>query len=247
MTRGMPGSGHGVVAARHWRSRCGGDLVAALICSCGLATAAEPPAATKPAGPAEVAKLDAKVKDVSESFLRDTTALIAAYESIGEYDRAKVLLEALRKLNPGNDAVKKKLADLDRRQLDAEEFKVEIDPAKPWVAVGAVRKDRPVRIRVTGEYRLTVSATVGPNGMPAKDPAADLVPGMALGALLGVIAPPAAAGERQMGRPPKPFLVASEFDRPADADGVLYLKANLPLDAKCTGRLEALVSGATKP
>jgi len=242
----IPGSGHGVAAACRRRSRCGGDLVAALIVSCGLATAAEPPAATKPAGPAEVAKLDAKMKDVSESFLRDTTTLITAYENIGAYDRAKALLEALRKLNPGNEAVKNKLADLDRRQLDAEEFKVQIDPAKTWVAVGVVRKDRPVRIRVTGEYRFTISATVGPNGMPAEDAAADLVPGMALGALLGVIAPPA-AGERQSGRPPKPFLVASEFERPADADGVLYLKANLPLDAKCTGRLEALVSGVTKP
>lgn len=247
MTRGNPGSGDGVVVASRGRHRCRSHLVATLIVSCGLAAAAaaEPPAATKSAGPAEVAKLDAKVKDVSESFLRDTTALINAYENIGEYDRAKVLLEALRKLNPGNEAVKKKLAELDHRQLDATEFKVQIDPAKPWVAVGVVRKDQPVRIRVSGEYRFTASATVGANGLPAKDPAADLVPGMALGAVLGVIAPP--AGERQAGRPPKPFLVGSEVQRSADADGVLYLKANLPPDATCTGRLEALVSGATKP
>lgn len=221
-------------------------LAAAFVAGCSLAAAADPPAETKPAGPAEVAKLDAKVKDVSESFLRDTTALISSYESIGEYDRAKVLLEALRKLNPGNEAVKKKLADLDRRQLDAAEFAVEIDPGKPWVAVGVVRKDRLVRIRVTGEYRFTASATVGANGLPAKEPASDLVPGVALGAVLGVIAPPA-SGDKQPGRPPKPFLVGSEYERPAEADGVLYLKANVPVNATCTGRLEALVSGATKP
>jgi hypothetical protein len=82
--------------------------------------------------------------------------------------------------------------------------------------------------------------------MPAKDPASDLVPGVALGALVGVIAPPA-GGERPPGRPPKPFLVGSEYERPAEADGVLYLKANVPVDATCTGRLEALISGATKP
>jgi hypothetical protein len=67
-----------------------------------------------------------------------------------------------------------------------------------------------------------------------------------LGAVLGVIAPPTAAAD-QPGRPPKPFLVGSEYERPADADGILYLKANVPVDTKCTGRLEALVSGATKP
>ena len=221
--------------------------VAATIVGCGLAFAADPSDDTKPASPAEVAKLDAKVKDVCESFLRDTTALISSYESIGEYDRAKVLLEALRKLNPGNEAVKNKLADLDRRQLDAAEFKVEIDPGKTWVAVGVVRKDRPLRIRVTGEYRFTAAATVGANGMPAKEPASDLVPGMPLGALMGVIAPPAGTAERQPGKPPKPFLVGSEFERPAEADGVVYLKVNVPVDATCTGRLEALVSGATKP
>ena len=222
-------------------------LAAVFAVGCRLAAAADPPRDTKPASPAEVTKLDAKMKDVSESFLRDTTALIASYESIGEYDRAKVLLEALRKLNPGNDAVKKKLADIDRRQLDAGEFQVEIDPGKSWLAVGVVSKDRPLRIRVTGEYRFTASATVGANGMPAKEPASDLVSGAALGALMGVIAPPVAAGEKPPARPPKPFVVGSEYERPAESDGILYLKANVPADATCTGRLEALVSGATKP
>lgn len=244
MSRPLFSTGHGSISCRPWRAS---GLVVAAVVGCRLAAAADPPADTKPASPAEVAKLDAKMKDVSESFLRDTTALISSYEDIGEYDRAKVLLEALRKLNPGNEAVKKKLTDLDRRQLDAAEFAVEIDPGKPWVAVGAVRKDRPLRIRVTGEYRFTASATVGANGMPAKEPASDLVPGVALGALLGVIAPPAGGGERQPGRPPKPFLVGSEYERPAEADGVLYLKANVPVDATCTGRLEARISGATKP
>jgi hypothetical protein len=243
MSRPLFPTGRGSISCRRWR---GGGLVVAAVVGCRLAAAADPPADTKPANPAEVAKLDAKMKDVSESFLRDTTALISSYEDIGEYDRAKVLLEALRKLNPGNEAVKKKLTDLDRRQLDAAEFAVEIDPGKPWIAVGVVRKDRPLRIRVTGEYRFTASATVGANGMPAKDPASDLVPGVALGALVGVIAPPA-GGERPPGRPPKPFLVGSEYELPAEADGVLYLKANVPVDATCTGRLEALISGATKP
>lgn len=229
-----------------WQS-VGGAVVWVLAGLAGVMRGDEPPSAVKPAGPAEIARLDAKMRDVSESFLRDTTALIASYESIGEYDRAKVLLQALGKLNPGNEAVKTKLAELDRRQLDAAEFAVDIDPEKPWIAVGVARKDRLLRIRVTGEYRFTATATVGATGMPARDPAADLVPGVPLGAVMGVIAPPAAAGEVPPEKRPKPFLVGSEFERPAAADGILYLKANLPANATCTGRLEALVSGATKP
>lgn len=221
-------------------------LGATMVVACGFAAAADPLVEKKPSSPAEVAKLDARVKDVSELFLRETTTLISSYEGLGEYDRAKLLLEALRKLNPDNEAVQKKLADLDRRQLDAGEFAVEIDPARPWVGVGVARKDRPLRVRVTGEYRFTASATVGPNGMPATEPTSDLVTGVPLGALMGAIVPPVTA-DKQPGKPPKPFLVGSEYERPAEADGVLYFKVNVPADAKCTGRLEVRVSGVTKP
>jgi hypothetical protein len=211
------------------------------------ARAAEPPPAEKkPATPAEIAKLDARMKDLSESFLRETTALIGSYESIGEYERAKLLLEALRKLNPGNEAVKQKLADLDRRQLDAEEFTVKLEPGDAWEAVGTVAKDRQLRVRVTGEYRFTAVATVGANGVAAKDTVADLVPGIPLGAVMGLIATPA-AGDRPASKPPKPFLVGSEHSRTVDADGILYLKVNLPAGTTCTGGLEAHVGGATKP
>jgi hypothetical protein len=41
--------------------------------------------------------------------------------------------------------------------------------------------------------------------------------------------------------------VGSQYEKPADRDGVLFLKVNVPPGAKCTGRLTALVSGATKP
>jgi hypothetical protein len=41
--------------------------------------------------------------------------------------------------------------------------------------------------------------------------------------------------------------VGSKYERPADQDGLLYLKVNVPPGAKCTGRLEAKISGATQP
>ena len=228
--------------------RCGiGGAVAVVVMgAAGLATWAADPADKKPSGPAEVARLDARLKDVSESFLRETTALIGSYESIGEYDRAKFLLEALRKLNPGNEVVKKRLEDIERRQLDAGEFTVEIDPKKGWTPVGLVKKDRPVRIRVKGEYRFTATATVGANGVPVKEGVPDLAPGVPLGAVMGAIVAPAAEG-RPPAKPPRPFLVGTGYEQPAEAEGILYLKANLPAESNCTGHLEAVVGGATKP
>ena len=212
----------------------------------GLATAAEPPE-RKPANPVDIARLDAKMKDVSKSFMRETTTLIKGYEAIGEFDRARVVLEALRKLDPDNAEVKRKLQELEQRQLDKTQFAVEIDPGKGWVPVGIVTNGAPLRIRVRGEYRFSASASVGADGMPTNDPVKDLAAGMPVGAVLGAIAPPAGDAGRRPEEPPTPFLVGSEFESPAEADGILYLRVNLPADAKCTGRLEALVGGATKP
>ena len=223
-----------------------GLLVLVVAAGWDPAFAVEPAAGVKAASPAELARLDARMKEISDSFLRDTKALIADCEAAGDYGRARLLLEALRKLNPANEAVRTKLADLDRRELDAAEFPVKLEPGKSWVAVGTVAKDRPLRIRVTGEYRFTVVATAGAIGLPAKDTVADLVPGIPLGAVMGVIATPA-AGERPAPKPPKPFLVGGEHDAPANADGILYLKVNLPSGTTCTGGLEARVGGATQP
>jgi len=40
--------------------------------------------------------------------------------------------------------------------------------------------------------------------------------------------------------------VGAAYDRPADRDGILYMKVNVPPGSKCTGSLKARVSGADK-
>ncbi|MEY3358219.1 MAG: hypothetical protein RIR87_1278, partial [Actinomycetota bacterium] len=36
-------------------------------------------------------------------------------------------------------------------------------------------------------------------------------------------------------------------EKPAERDGVLFLKVNVPAQAKCTGRLQITVGGTTAP
>ena len=48
-------------------------------------------------------------------------------------------------------------------------------------------------------------------------------------------------------KPPKPFVVGTSFEKPAERDGVLYLKVNVPAQAKCTGRLQVKVGGTVTP
>lgn len=214
------------------------------------AVAAEPTAKTKPPSPAEMRRLDAKLAAVSESFLRDTTTLIASYENAGQFDRAKLILEVLQKLDPKNEAIQAKLKSLNERIMESTLQDLDLDADAQWTAIGRVVKGRPIRIEASGEYKVTATVETGPAGMPSANPVTDLVAGVPLGALMGVIlpAPDSAAVDQRPGanQQPRPFAVGVAYDRPADRDGILYLKVNVPPGAKCTGGLKARVSGADK-
>jgi hypothetical protein len=243
---------------------CHARLVAALLAALLTAAshpalaqgpAAKPGAAAKTNGkkinPLEVKRLDAKLDEVRESFLRDTTTLILSYENLGQYERAKTLLESLQKLDPRNEPIRAKIGELNAKIIENSEFEVELDPGESWQPIGAVTKDRMIRIRAAGDYKLTASLSLGPDGVPTGNPAEDLVANVPLGAVMGVIAPAGSAGQfaggGQNDRPARPFAVGSGYEKPADRDGVLYLKVNTPPDTKCVGRLTVKVSGPEQP
>lgn len=233
-----------------------GMYVATLLATVGMSLLATPattlaaqPAARnrpRPGNQPEVKRLEAKAEEIRESFLRDTNQLIKQFEDAGQYERAKVLVEALAKLDPRNEPVKTKLDELSTRILDAGEFEVGLNLGKAWQPVGTVERGRTIRIRVAGEYRIVANIEAGPDGAPSDDPAADLIPHVPFGAVMAVIAD-ADAANRSGDKQPRPFTVGGSYEKPADRDGVLFLKVNVPPGAKCTGKLTALVSGVEKP
>ena len=215
-------------------------------------SAAKPSGAAKPTGkkinPLEVKRLDARLDEVRDSFLRDTSNLILSYENLGQYERAKTLLESLQKLDPRNEPIKAKLSELNVKIIESNEFEVELATDESWQPIGAVTKDRLLRIRVTGDFNLTVSLTsLGPDGLPTANPAEDLVANVPLGAVMGVITPAGSADATQNDKPPRPFAVGASFDKPADRDGILHLKVNVPPGARCTGSLRVKISGPDRP
>ena len=208
----------------------------------------KPKGTSKAITPAELKKLDSKLEDVQRSFLKDTSSIIKGYEDGGQFDRAKVLLEVLLKLDPKNDMIKKKLEQLDTKILDESEFEMDpgLDPAKSWQQVGLVTKDRLIRIEVEGDYKFVATLPVTPEGFPTKDPANDMA-NAPLGAVVGIILPPGGvpnAGGNQKG--PNPFFVGTKYEQGAQRDGILLLKVNVPAGSKCTGKLKVKVSGVTK-
>ena len=210
--------------------------------------AAQPAAKGRPRTPAnpEVKKIDAKMEKVKDSFLRDTETLIKSYEDAGSYDRARIILEALQKLYPQNENIKGKLESLAEQSLDASEFEMDLDVSKSWVEIGPVQKDRTIRIRVAGDYKLTSgTVTSGPDGLTGDNPEKDLLAHVPLGAVMGAVIPAAGGGGNE--KPPRPFLVGASYEKPAERDGKLYLKVNVPPNSKCVGRLQVKVGGTIQP
>lgn len=241
----MPASRGVTVSSCPWLSAAWAVCLAALSIGRGVVAADPPP---KPRTAAEMKRLDARLAEVSTSFVRDTTTLISAYETIGQFDRAKLIVEALGKLDPTNEQIKAKLKQLDERILSATEMELEIDPEKPWVPVGRVEKGRLIRVEASGSYKFTATVETGPAGVASSNPATDLVGNVPLGALMGVILPltPAATdGERPQNQP-RPFAIGASHERPADRDGMLYLRLNVPPGAKCTGTIQARINGAER-
>lgn len=195
---------------------------------------------SRAANPAEVKRLDSRLEEVQSSFVRETSTLLGSYEAIGQFDRVKTILEAFLKLDPKNEQIKARLAEVERRILEAGEYEVRLQAGEPWQPVGVVTKDRPIRVRVTGDYRFQAAGTVTADGLAGDDPQTGIVSHAPFGAVIGVIVPPSQPADAKM---PRPFLVGSSFDRPAERDGVLHLRTNIPVGTKCTGRLDLLVSG----
>ena len=69
----------------------------------------------KPGNPQDLKRLDARLDEVRDAFLRETTTLITSYESLGQYERARMLLESLQRLDPRNEPIKAKLGELSEK------------------------------------------------------------------------------------------------------------------------------------
>jgi len=184
--------------------------------------------------------------DVQKSFIKDTASLIRDFEEAGQPERAKLLLEVLLKLDPKNDSIRKKIDDLNDKILDQSEFEYELDVSKPWVQVGVVTGGKLARITAEGDYKFDAAGKLTADGVPAQDPANDMITGVPMGTLMGVVMPANPQPNRtNNGNPnkPPPFAVKSEYEWTPKQDGVLLLKLNFPAGTKCTGKLKLKISG----
>lgn len=199
------------------------------------------PKPLKPISANEIKQIDLRLEKLEETFSTESTAIIEGYERSGQFERAKFLLEVMLKLNPKNEAVKKRIAELEDRMLERTEFERRFDTSGDWTLMGKVSKDKPARVEASGEYKLNLAMTnIGPDGFPSEDFRRDLMAKIPTGALMGTILTDAHRKEKKA---PEPFAIKSKYDFTPKEDGEIYLKVNVPPNAKCVGELKLKLAG----
>jgi hypothetical protein len=237
------------------RSRRFGSISAALVLATLTAWYVAAPAAhaqsgkgkpkpPKPVSAAEVKQIDARLEKLQTTFANESTAIIEGYERSGQYERAKFLLEVLLKLDPKNEAVKEKMAELDKNILKGTEFDLKFDTGSDWTPVGNVLKDKLVRVEASGDYRMMLTVpSLGPDGFATENVMRDLVGRVPTGALMGMVVTEANQSGKQ---PPEPFAIKANHEFTPKQDGTLFLKVNSPPGSKCTGDFKLKLSGVAR-
>jgi len=193
-------------------------------------------AASLPATAGAVRQLDARASKLQDSFVRETKTLASEYEQVGQFERAKVLYEALLKLDEKDAWVKDKVDQLTEQMFAAIEFEVSVDVSKGWAQTGAFAiSKRAARIETTGGYQLSLATEVSPDGLQKQDASTGLIDGMPLGAVVGMLLVD--------GKPTKPFLVGRNHEWTPEKSGLLLIKVNAPAGHRSTGQLKLKLSG----
>ena len=185
-----------------------------------------------------------RLQKLQDTFETESKAIIDGYERSGQYDRAKFLLEVLLKLDPKNEELKKKIAELDDNVLKSSEVDFKFETNSDWTPVGNVHKDKLARVEAAGDYKLILTVSnLSADGFPTENVMRDLVGRVPTGALMGMIV----TEENQSGKqPPEPFTIKSKHEFTPKKDGILYLKVNAPPGSKCIGDFRIKVSGISR-
>lgn len=211
-----------------------------IFCSC-LLFATPASAQGKAPSPAEIRALDFQAEKAEQEFLKSLVNLATSYEKAGDVDRSKEMLKSILKLKPDSAGVKQKLKQYEEEVFDRKSTIVDVDVSRGWINAGVVvQKDAPVRIQSDGSYRFMVNVELGPKGYEQKDATKDLVASLPTGALIGMIA---SATRKKNAPAPQPFMIGDAKELKPNASGILFLKVNVPPQAKCTGKLKVKLSG----
>ena len=188
--------------------------------------------------------LDAKFTSMQSDFLRETEKLATEYYDAGHYDKAKALLKTVLALDPKHTDADAKIKFINEKVMSAHETDFDLEADGAWHQTKILlTKDEPVRLSVKGTYKLMLNTMTGPAGLPAKDPKTDLVPGIPLGAVMGIIVTGEKERDGTQNRRGNPFNIGEGEEFSPKETGLLFVRVNCPPENKNTGKLKISMTG----
>ena len=226
-------------------------MVRPFLTSAALLLAAAPCLAQDPA------VLAGRVEALQRDYVRQALELAGEYEKAGDPAGAIRLLERAKAAAPDAAGLDRQIASLREDVLSRGETTLQLDAPVAWTAVARVGAGRPYRLAAEGALRVRADAAITPAGLPPGDGRAGLLPEHPLGALLGTYLDPkklkaGAARPRRGNRggdEQEVFLIGAggPDERRSEVDGVLFVRLNVPPNARVTGRVKLTLSGEIIP
>ncbi len=190
--------------------------------------------------------LENKAQDAQKAYLSQLGDLATGYEDAGSTALAEETLRKMLRITPDDEAVKTRLKTLENKAFEENQRTVEVDVSRGWVTTGLkVSKGQPIRLQAEGSYRFNVNTDLGPDGFPQQDISRDMGSGVPCGALMGTVFPESA--QRGRPQPTAPFTIGRGGEIKPDADGMLFVRLNVPPGSKSTGKVKLLVTGNIAP
>ncbi|MDB5391640.1 MAG: hypothetical protein JWM11_7286 [Planctomycetaceae bacterium] len=203
---------------------------------------------TKKAG--NTSALDVKANEIQSGFIKNAEDLANDYYEAGDYDKARILLKSIQALEPEHPNLDQKLKRLDEESLISNEVDLDVNSHDGWEAAGIiVTEGKPIRIKADGSFKLAISGTLGPAGLPLGNPlefAGDLPVGALIGVVMNSDTTPKDDKEKEKDKKKdRPFFIGEGCDYTPLRTGPLLLRINAP-ENKNSGKIKVQISGNLK-
>ena len=190
---------------------------------------------------AQVRSLESQAEKAKEEYVKGLISVAQGFEEQGLTDKTKETLRTILNVVPDFGPAQQKLKEIEESVFKENSLDFEVDATKGWTNTGVgVAKDKPFRLQAEGTLRVVINETVGPEGLAADDPLTHQIISIPTGALMGVVRDP------RNSKPDDkvvPFTVGKELEFSSKADGILFLKLNLPANTQSKGKFRVTITG----
>ncbi len=181
-------------------------------------------------------ELEMRLKKAETALVDEYKEVAIEFYNQGDKETSMAMLRRLKQLSPSLEGLGNRIKAMNEELMQENANSIEIDTRKvEWLPVGNVMEGKAFRMKASGEYKITLTTTVGVEGMQTDEKAKNFVSTAPIGSLMAAIVTD--------GKPGRPFPVKAEMEHTPKKGGQLFLKLNVPEGTRCIGKIKVGFSG----